>query len=120
MKTGTTSFTKTIAEMNAGASLVDLSQAMEQLIAAVRQTGKKGSLTYRLDVKPASEGDVVTVMLTDDISTKLPKAARATSLFFTTEENGLQRSDPRQVEMDLKVVAPKAEEAPRRVAEATA
>ncbi len=111
------SFTKIVSEMNKGASLVDLSQGLEQLTAAVRATGKGGSLTYKLTVKPASENNAETVILVDDISTKMPRAPRQSAIFFTTEENGLQRSDPRQVELPLRVVET-AEQPVRQVPEA--
>ena len=71
------SYEQTLREMRHGRSLAELSEQLALLVAAVRDTGKAGSLAYKITVKPASAGDVVTVQLEDDVIPKLPKAALA-------------------------------------------
>ena len=93
-----------LREIRHGASLFELSEELNKLVAAVRATGKPGELTYTLKVSPASQGDVVTVQLSDQIRPKLPKPARAASIFYAGDNGLLQRSDPRQRTFDLREV----------------
>ena len=102
------SYEQTLREMRHGRSLAELSEQLALLVAAVRDTGKAGSLTYKLTVKPASAGDVVTVQLEDDVKPLIPKPARGNSIFYANENNTLQRTDPRQREFDIREV-PKPE-----------
>jgi hypothetical protein len=98
------SFERVLREMRHGRSLTELSEELTNLVAAVRQTGKGGELVYTIKVKPASQGDVVTVQLEDLVKMKVPKPARGASIFYASEENALQRSDPRQRELELQEV----------------
>src|SRR5262252_4072062 len=97
-------FDKTLREVRGGLVMTELSQKMTELVAAVRATGKGGKLTLELKIKPASKGETVCVMVEDDITVKLPKPEKATSVFYATEGNLLQRSDPRQKEFELQEV----------------
>lgn len=106
------SFEQTLREMRHGRSLTDLSLELERLIEAVKNTGKAGALTYKLVIKPASAGDTITVQLEDDVTTRMPKAPRGSSIFFVTEQHTLQRGDPRQREFVIHTVAKAPEAAP--------
>ena len=110
------SYTRTVAQINAGGSADELSQSLAAVVKAVKATGKKGRITYTLDVAPASRGDVVAVKLTDDIKVTMPKLSRPESIFFSTDDGSLQRNDPRQNEMVLTVA--EAVEKPAAVANA--
>jgi hypothetical protein len=114
-QTPSNTFTRTLSEFNGGQSLAELSGEMAKLVAAVKATGKPGELVYKLKIKPANKGDVRTVSYEDDVNLKLPKPTRRTGIFFVTEENGLQRSDPDQREMELRTVPVPEQEAPREV-----
>lgn len=98
------SYEQTLREMRHGRSLAELSEELARLVAAVRDTGKAGSLTYQLTVKPASAGDIITVQLEDKVTPKIPQPPRGSSIFFANEENKLQRTDPRQREFDIREV----------------
>jgi len=102
-------FDHTLREMRQGMVVTELSEELAKLVGAVRTTGRGGELVLRLKVKPASRGDVTTLMITDDISVKAPRPEKAAAVFFSTENNELLRNDPRQLAMELKVV-PAAEE----------
>lgn len=93
-------FTDIIAELARGEVVADLSGDLNDLVAAVKLTGKKGSLTFTLDVKELSAEDG-TVGITAKIKVTLPKAGRGESLFFVTEDHNLSRRDPRQAELGL-------------------
>ena len=49
-------FPETILQMNNGATVMELSNALEQVVAAVRAAGKSGSITLTIKVAPASKG----------------------------------------------------------------
>lgn len=98
------SFDRTLREMRNGQCVEELSEQLAGLVAAVRLTGRGGSLTFKLTVKPASRGETVALMLTDDVNVKMPKAERPSNIFFANENNLLQRSDPRQKELELRSV----------------
>jgi len=98
------SFEVTLREMRHGRSLGELSEELSKLIEAVKLTGKAGTLTYKLTVKPASAGDSITVQLDDDLTCKVPRLARGSSIFFVGDNNRLQRSDPRQREFAITAV----------------
>ena len=109
-------YTRTIAQINAGSSADELSRHLSDLVKAVKGTGKGGTITYTLKVTPASRGDVVAVKLTDDIKVQMPKLARPESIFFSTEDGLLQRNDPRQGEMPLRVAEGSEDQEPARQA----
>lgn len=93
-----------IAQLRRGQTATDLSEALLELVAAVRETGKKGTLTLKLTVAPHAKGDDVILTLTDDVTLKTPRAERGSSIFYATDDNGLVRNDPRQGELRLEVI----------------
>lgn len=95
---------ETLREIRRGALLDDCAQALADVVSRVSQTGKPGSFTLKLTVKPAGRGSVRTVVLEDDVSTKLPGADKEVTIFFPTEDGGLSRSDPAQIPLALRGV----------------
>lgn len=98
-------FSKTLQEVRSGYALGEASEKLTELVAAVRATGRQGELVLRLRVKPASRGETVTLMVEDECTLRMPKTDRPQTVFFASEENFLQRVDPRQKEMEFKTVA---------------
>ncbi len=92
-------FLDTLREIRRGVSLEELSDQLAALVASVRETGRPGKLTYTLVVKPASKGDTNTLMVQDAIKVAAPVLERATTVFYATTNNELQRNDPRQPEL---------------------
>lgn len=103
-------FEMTLREIRGGGALTELSTKLAELVAAVRATGKAGKLRLEIAVTPASRGEAVCLMLDDDISLKLPRLEKASSIFFATDQNLLQRQDPRQKEFELREVNPAPQE----------
>lgn len=89
-------FADFIRETNRGATHQELSEYLQQLTAAVNDTGKKGSLVLRIDVAPM--GDAFSV--SDKIVLKLPEHERGASTYFRTSDNNLVRTDPRQLQFE--------------------
>ena len=93
------SFLDTVRELRQGQTLQDLADELQALVAATRLAGRPGKLVFTLTVKPASKGNVDTLLLEDAITIKAPKLDRAATVMFATANNFLQRSDPRQPEL---------------------
>lgn len=88
-------FVRTTHAMERGDLLPSLDEKLAELVAAVRKTGKGGTLTLTLALKPEGKsGELVTAAA--KVANKLPQEPRSPSLFYTTPGDGLQRDDPRQ------------------------
>jgi hypothetical protein len=91
-------FIQTLPHMHGGATASDLASKLKELVAAVGQTGKKGSLKLKIALKPAGGGKVE---LSAEVSGEIPKPSQQASIFFTTEKNELTRIDPEQREIQF-------------------
>lgn len=90
-------FFETLRDIEFGGVLDELAESQQEIVDAVVDTGKKGTLTLTIDYKPNSRGQL---MVTAQVNKKLPKMQRPSSLFFITPENNLTRKDPRQPDLD--------------------
>lgn len=72
---------------------VEAAETLRKIIEAVKATGKVGSLTLRLDVKPA-DGLMDAVVVYDRITQKVPEKTREGSMAFITRDGDLSRTDP--------------------------
>lgn len=91
-------FASLILEINKGRSHKELTAAVAELVAAVQETNRPGSITYRLTVKPL-KGDDGAITIEDELTKKPPKGERGSSIFFIAEGNSLTRRDPRQTDL---------------------
>jgi len=91
-------FQETIVQINNGAAVAELSDALEKVVAAVRQTGKSGTITLTL------KGTSNVLLIESQVKTKLPEPERGMTIFYATEDNKLVRNDPRQQMLPLRVV----------------
>lgn len=98
-------FADFLRETNRGTTHDELSEYLQQLTAAVSDTGKKGSLSLRIDVEPI-KGDNAAFSISDKITLKLPEHDRGSSMFFRDADNNLTRRDPRQLEFESLREAP--------------
>lgn len=92
-------FADWLREQARGHSHEELSQALHDLVARCRDTGRKGTLTYTVTVVP--ENDKGILVVGDEIKLKLPEHDRAKSLFWADRHGNLTRRDPNQHELDL-------------------
>lgn len=92
-------FADVLTEINRGRDHTELSNELQALVQAVRDTGKKGSLTLSLTVVPSKVDNGLEIIA--GIKTTLPKFDRSASLFFADEEGNLTRTDPRQLTLPL-------------------
>lgn len=93
------SITEVLMEIRGGAALKDAGAELAEVVAAVKATGKKGSITLKIDIEPDKTDDTV-VTFQPDITVKKPKKPYAKGIFFVDEKTGrVSREDPRQLEM---------------------
>lgn len=87
--------TDLLRELRNGLLLDDLATRMQELVSAVESTGKAGSLTLKLDVKPFEKHGGAMVVK-DTIKITAPKIESSGTVLFATPEGNLQRNNPRQ------------------------
>ena len=88
-------FTQTLAKISYGDAADQASDMLADLVKAVGEHEREGTLTLTLTVKPRGK-DSGQVEVTAKTTTKLPVREIAPSMFFVTEEGGLVRDNPRQ------------------------
>lgn len=96
----------TLRELRHGAMLDEASEEMAEVVKRVAETGKAGALLIKLTVKPAGRGMVRTVVIEDDVTSKLPEPDKEVTVFFPTSDGNLSRSDPSQMNLGLRSVDP--------------
>lgn len=97
-------FVEWLAEQRYGMTSADLSAGLNDLVAAVQRTRKKGTLTLTITVEPATKlGDSV-VIVKDKIVVKEPVPERNDSVFWIDVNNNMQRralDEPNQTAMPV-------------------
>lgn len=88
-----------LAQSRGSAAVHDASKLLNELAKVVKETGKAGTLTIKLTIKPDKTDNTV-VMVDADVTTKMPKKPYPTSIFYVDDRTGdLTREDPRQLEL---------------------
>lgn len=77
-----------------------LNERLADLVHAVTDTGKKGTLTLTLTVAPF-EGSTDTLVVSDRVRTQRPEIETKPSILFPTPDGGLTKQDPTQPELEL-------------------
>lgn len=93
------SFAAFLVQHARGRTERDLSNKLRDLVKAVQETGKPGSLTLTIKIKPEPNADSAMVVA-DTITVKAPVFDRAESIFFADEKHHLVRTHPRQHTLD--------------------
>lgn len=79
-----------------GTLLADIGSEVSALAQAVRDTGKKGTLTVTLTISPAGRSLGGQIKIEDKIVAKPPRPDVADTLMYVDREGKLSRRDPRQ------------------------
>lgn len=82
--------------LRGGAMMVDLAEALTSVVAAVSDTGKKGTLTLEIEVKPATTNKNNALVFADEIKIKFPKPERDQTIMFANANMVLSRRDSSQ------------------------
>jgi len=94
--------TDLMREIENGHFVGDMTDKINEVVAAVLDTRKPGKVTISLDFKATGKG---TVNVDADIAAKVPTHDRPTTTFFVSNDgNTLQRRDPNQPELALAAV----------------
>lgn len=101
-------FVDVLLKMSDGASHGELTDNLRELAKAVAATGKQGTLTYVLKVKPANEfGTAVAVR--DEIKLRKPEFNRETSLFYSDEDGNMTQNPFDQASLFEQITGEKQE-----------
>ena len=93
-------FSQMLGQLRGGQPLTELTEAMQNCVAAAKEHQKPATLKLTLKFSPQGGAMIVT----DDIDLKLPEKERTGSIFFPTELNTLSRENPEQRNLDLQTV----------------
>lgn len=100
------SFTSFLNEINDGQTHTTLSTDLAELLRAVHDTGRGGTLTLKVKIKPAgNKGSVDKVIIEAESKLELPKADVRQDMFWLTDEIDLSRTHPRQGSLELKIAS---------------
>ena len=86
-------FNQILAELGEGSTVVELSQAMWDLLQRVQDTGKAGSVSLTINVALNGVGRVE---VKDEVKVRLPEYARPATSFFIDNTGNASRRDPNQ------------------------
>lgn len=93
-------FADFISETNRGTTHAKLTAAMHDLVTAVREHGKSGTLTLTIKVAPLAKGDDSQFTVTEDLSLKAPRPEPRPSIYFADRAGNLTTSDPSAMTFD--------------------
>lgn len=94
-------FADVLRDLTGGQTYEELTSALAEVVAAVLDTKKVGTLTLNLKIRPNGDAGV---MITDDIKSTVPVLSRGETFFFATSGGSLVRDDPRQEKLPLRQV----------------
>lgn len=99
-------FASVLLDIGKGRLHARLSEQLAEIVAAVAETGKKGTLTLKIEVKPLPKADQHTHVVSGASAAKVPESddASPTSVFFSDADGNLSRNDPRQLALPLREV----------------
>lgn len=86
-------FTEILSELAGGETAIEAAGAFYDLLAAVQDTGKGGTLTLTLKVGFDGAGRV---MVSDQVTSKPPQHDRPQTAFFIDKRGNASRRDPNQ------------------------
>jgi hypothetical protein len=98
------SFSLFLVDLNDGTTHAGLTGDLAELLQAVKNTGRTGSMTLKIKIASASKGsgDVDKITIIADRKLELPKPEQPQDFFWLTEEAEPTRQHPRQHALDLR------------------
>lgn len=91
-------FAHVLGEINRGAVADEAAAALAELVAAVRDTGRKGTVKLTITVAPFSGSEEV-IQVTGTVDLKAPKPHQPASIFYADDTGSLSRNDPNALPM---------------------
>lgn len=90
--------TDVLRDIRKGRPVEEATMALADVVRAVDETGKEGSVTIVLKVKPAKHGGPEKTLVAE-VKAKKPIAEIAPAVFFSDSDGDLHRVDPAQETM---------------------
>lgn len=87
-----------LATMRNGAANDAATEQLEKLVQAVQLTGKKGTVTIKIEVGKLKDGDTE-LQVQMKVSSSIPVADIPKGIYYPGEHGSLHRTDPRQLSM---------------------
>lgn len=87
-------FSTWLAQHRRGELDAEIALALADVSTATQQTGKAGSVTIVLAIKPNPNSD--SVLLVDEVKVKRPEPSRGAAIYYVGDDGRLQRDDPAQ------------------------
>jgi len=97
-------FNQFLVDLNDGSTHSGLTSDLQELLQAVQNTGRSGSLTLKIKIASASKGGVSVdkITITADRKLELPKPEQPQDFFWLTDDAEPTRQHPRQNSLDLR------------------
>jgi hypothetical protein len=91
----------TLNELRDGQVMIELATAIHEATAATLEFGKEARVTLTITLKPLTEKNLSEPVISAiaEVTTKLPKAEPASTLFFVDQDSNPSRSPTRQTEL---------------------
>ncbi|MEV4174019.1 hypothetical protein [Nonomuraea sp. NPDC049709] len=88
-------FAAMLQEIQGGAVADQAATALQELVSAVNELGKKGEMTVKITVQPL-KGNSQALNVSGDVTSKPPRPEPAAGVFFFDEDGNLLRDNPKQ------------------------
>lgn len=98
----TVPFSTVLAQLNGGNTHAELSRTLQELVEAVKATGKKGSLSFTLAISESKADAALDVVAS--VKSRLPEPKQFATIFYVDGDSNLVRKDPRQTELEFSPV----------------
>lgn len=92
-------FADFLREQANGRTHAELTDALAEVVSAIRDTGKKGSIALTITITPVKNGGGV-LTVADAVKKVVPQHDRRTSMFYPTRTGSLVKDDPAQPSFD--------------------
>lgn len=87
-------FSQQVAYLEKGALDADATEALAEVVMAVKATGKKGSMTVKLDLRFDEAANAMEIL--SKVTTDVPQPNRRKTILFPNNAGELVRDDPDQ------------------------
>jgi len=94
----------TLKQLREGRTQKELSDLLSQVVQAVREVGKQGSVTLKINIAPIGKNCSGQYELRGDVKADIPQFPAASTIFFGTPQGNLQRNDPNQQTLEFTTV----------------
>lgn len=93
-------FADWLREQSNGKTHEEMGDGIHTLVARVLETGKAGTLTLTIKVKPMEDSEDSPLLITDEIKLRLPEHDRKASIFYADKLGNLTKQDPNQLSFE--------------------